>query len=74
MNILILMDGSMSNKLEKIPNELIMLFMLMVANVLSILFYKSVGVEVPNNLINSTFSVIDRFRKSYDRMFTLMFE
>lgn len=64
----------MSNKLEKIPNELIMLFMLMVANVLSVLFYKSVGMEVPSNLVNVTFSTLDRFRKSYDRMFTLMFE
>ena len=64
----------MSSKLEKIPNELIMLFMLMVANILSVMFYKSVSMEVPSNLVNVTFSTIDRFRKSYDRMFTLMFE
>ena len=67
-------SGNMSNKLEKIPNELKLLFMLMVGNILSILFYKSVNMEVPNNLINTTFNSIDRYQKSFERVFRLMYE
>ena len=68
------MDGNMSSRLEKIPDELKLLFMLMASNILSILFYKAVGMEVPNNLINTTFNAIDRYNKSFERIFRLMYE
>ena len=64
----------MSSKLTSIPNELKFLFMLMVGNVLSILFYKAVGMEVPSKSVEVTFSTIDRYQKSFDRIFKLMFE
>ena len=67
-------SGSMSSKLEKIPNELVMMFMLMVGNILSFLFYKSINMNVPQKFVDETFSSIDKFNNFYDRVFKLMYE
>lgn len=69
-----MMDGNMSSKLEKIPNELVMMFMLMVGNILSFLFYKSINMNVTQKFVDETFSSIDKFNNFYDRIFKLMYE